>query len=128
MSIVIPQIVQKYDLLKTTFPKNSIVCFLSSTMWVVPKESACFKNWAEPENDKDKNITSKLVQKDCFIDTPLPLKYFQCLHPFLAHLIIFPNFYQIKFVNPHNQKIWVSSSITRGISCWPKIEVILQCE
>ena len=72
LNVLIPQIAQKDDPLKTTPPKNYNVFFLSSKTQVVPEETACVKKRSEPENYKVGNLTSKLFQKNNLINIKTP--------------------------------------------------------
>ena len=72
-------------------------------MCVIPEDMYRIKLQDKSTNNKDKNITLKIIQKDDLIDikTP-PVQYFQCSFPVLSHPSMCPNFYQIKFTESKN--------------------------
>ena len=80
------------------------------------------KNRAEPENDKDKNLTSKISQKENYIDINTPPLNNPNFSPFITHLILCPNYHQI-FNRVQKSKIRV---IILEILCWPNNKVYFQ--
>ena len=70
--VIFRQVSQKEDIIQNTSPKTSNVHFLSLIMHAIPEETDCVKLQEKSTNNKEKNLTFKIIQKDNYIDIKTP--------------------------------------------------------
>ena len=103
LKVKFPQISQNDDIIETKYPNTSNICVFSLTPCAIPEGMDHLKLQDKSTNNKDKNLTLKIIQEDYLIDIKTPhVQYFQCSPHFLSHPSMCLNFYQIEFTESKN--------------------------